>query len=196
MQINGAGTYIPVFQKWKIFTGLILAYHHFCPVKYDYQMWHSFHSFMFFLPLQVIHILKHFVCHLEQNVNYTWLNADNEWNKKAPKVSQVNRQPNQLARNTTVPQSDTPVESCSCTTAVQNALLTYSKAFKFTRSDLLSISLAVSLASLKTAYLAVSSTSLKTVSVIADVVYFLTIIHDPVFGAQLFSIQVMSITCC
>lgn len=103
---------------------------------------------------------------------------------KAPTVSQEQQVPKKMAVNTMACHSDGPVETCSCTTDVQDLLLTYSDASTLSRGDLLSLSLAVSLA------------NLETTSGTAAIIDLLTIIQDPDFDAQRFNIQVKSIACC
>lgn len=47
---------------------------------------------------------------------------------RAPTGSQQQQEPNQMAVDATPPHADGPVETCTCTTYMQNCLLTYSDA--------------------------------------------------------------------
>lgn len=86
--------------------------------------------------------------------------------------------------STTERHSDGPVETSACPRDVQGLLLTEWDAPTVKRDDLLSFSLAGSLAILK----AFSGT--------AAFFYLLTLIQDPAFDTNLFNIKVKSILSC
>lgn len=95
---------------------------------------------------------------------------------EAPTGFQEYRVPNQLAVDTTAHHSHGLVEFCSCTTDVQDTLLISSGASTLSRSDLLSLSLVVSLG------------SQETTSGTANTADLLTILRDFDFDAHLFNI--------
>lgn len=89
-----------------------------------------------------------------------------------------------MAVNATVCPPDGSFKTCSCTINVQDLLLNYSDTSTLPRSDLLCLSLAVSLARLETSFGT------------AVVIELLTITMNPNFAAQLFSIQIKFIAWC
>lgn len=70
--------------------------------------------------------------------------------KRAPLGSQQQQESNEVAVDSTARPSVRPVETFYCTTNVQYLLLTFSDASTLSIDDLLSLSLAISLACLKT----------------------------------------------
>lgn len=103
---------------------------------------------------------------------------------KAPTGSQDQLKPKRMALDTTACHTDRPVETCSCTTVVQDLLLSYSHASTLSLVDVLSL------------YLSVLFTSLKSSFGNAAVIDPLANVQNLNFDAQLFFIKVKTIACC
>lgn len=103
---------------------------------------------------------------------------------KALTGSQEQQDPNEMEVDTKARHYDQPVKDCSYTTDVQDTMLTYLSAFTPSRGNLLSLSLSVSVV------------SLKVTAVTAAVIDLLKVIFDPYFVEHIFTNQVKSIAKC
>lgn len=104
-------------------------------------------------------------------------------NEKALTVSQQKQEPNKVAVDTNGYQSDNLFETCSCTTAVLDTLLSYLDASTVSKRDVMNLSLPIPLAC---QYYVLRTASDNCV---------LTIIYDLHVDARLLSTQVKSIKC-
>lgn len=101
-----------------------------------------------------------------------------------PAGSNGHQEPREIVVDTTARHFSWTVETCSCTTDVQDTPITYTGATQLSTGDLLNLPLVVFLSSLESTYETEAVTSILTISL------------DFYFDAHLFNIQIKCLTCC